>query len=746
MAALVDESAFMDDENENLIAESDVLEVDSLWDQNDTTETASEGEDEDEAEDVFELDKEKQVVVFDSFQDTFEKANSAANKYRTSIMFNVTFIAPVKHQPSRPPRDLRALPAPPPVPAVKKTSSNLGASHSNSSSALKPEFKYDVNSLPPPPAVPPKRDSGGSGASSPKGGSFLGTKPKGPAPVPPQKPVALPDANPPTNGTSKPATSSYPTPTTTSAPKIIPSASKPPPPVPGSQPAPVTATDGTRRPTRPPPPVPAISKIAQAPSSRQSAQLVKTKKGYTIKSVKAQAAQLEQQMSTKTLRTRGLTGQPPHPEVAEPQPSTSPSTPAPVATQANNNTTTTAPAKEAPKAKPKPPPKYVKHQVQAEYDPTTGEFSGLPKQLHETLKTSGISKEEVKKAPAEVIKVLAFEQNWNRGVVDNPEVAAPVPLPDNSAIPVTDFDQLQKMTNPGDPLDLFKDFKRIGQGSFGEVFLGTHIKSGERLAIKKMTVTPRNLKYIISEIHIQHHSQHPNIVSYKGSYLLGTELWVTMEYMPLGDLASLIYLLKSPNSKYMPEHLISFVTHETLKALSFIHTNHRIHRDIKSDNILIGPKGEVKLADFGNAIQLTQQRQKRATFCGTCYWMAPEVITKREYDQKVDVWSLGIMLMEMAEGDPPYMELSTTKALFLISTQGVPPLKESRWSKAMQDFLALCVVMDQSKRVSSPELLQHPFFANPGSQKQFYDFVQATLKNKNTQTQNLPGQEGCTIL
>jgi serine/threonine protein kinase len=280
--------------------------------------------------------------------------------------------------------------------------------------------------------------------------------------------------------------------------------------------------------------------------------------------------------------------------------------------------------------------------------------------------------------------------------------------------------------------------------AYGEVYRATNSQTNEQVALKKMLVTNGNLKYVISEIWIQRNSSpHPNIVAFKGAYLVESELWVAMEYMQSKDLANLLFIMKQ-HKKMMPEKLIAFVIMECLKGLSYIHTNHRMHRDIKSDNIMLGSKGEVKLADFGNATQLTAKNNRRATYCGTPYWMAPEVINHEEYGPGVDVWSLGIMLMEMAEWDPPYMEEPTTKALFLISTKGVPPLQDKRiWSKEMHEFLALCVIMDPKKRPPAIELLQHPFLINAGNGKELADFVQSVTKlDKNLEEQS----EGCTLL
>ncbi len=166
----------------------------------------------------------------------------------------------------------------------------------------------------------------------------------------------------------------------------------------------------------------------------------------------------------------------------------------------------------------------------------------------------------------------------------------------------------------------------------------------------------------------------------------------------------------------MPESLIALLCRDTLRGLAYIHSGYRIHRDIKSDNILLSDDGLVKIADFGYAAELSREKLKRNTIVGTPYWMAPELIKGSKYDQRVDVWSLGIMAMEMAEGEPPYMEFPPLRALFLISTKGIPPLREpSRWSDSMTDFISNCLILDLKSRPTSDSLISDPFLLRAGS-------------------------------
>jgi len=266
---------------------------------------------------------------------------------------------------------------------------------------------------------------------------------------------------------------------------------------------------------------------------------------------------------------------------------------------------------------------------------------------------------------------------------------------------------LHDLVSKDDPQQLYLNPKKVGEGAAGEVFLAHRAMTGEKVAIKKLPLSAQNMKLITAEIHIMKESQHPNVVAYYDSYVVENRLWVAMEYMGGGCLTE---ILEQFDALRMDESQIAWVCQETLKGLSYIHSMHRIHRDIKSDNMLIGTAGEVKIADFGYAAQLTQQKEKRNTIVGTPYWMAPELIRGQNYDVKVDIWSLGIMLMEMAEGEPPYMEFPPLRALFLITTKGIPDLKSpSSWSAEFRDFTVRALEKDAEKRPSADELLRHPF-------------------------------------
>ncbi|MCJ1351063.1 MAG: signal transducing kinase of the PAK [Icmadophila ericetorum] len=265
--------------------------------------------------------------------------------------------------------------------------------------------------------------------------------------------------------------------------------------------------------------------------------------------------------------------------------------------------------------------------------------------------------------------------------------------------------RLNAICSPGDPTRMYRNLNKIGQGASGGVYTANEVATNRCVAIKQMNLEQQPKKdLIINEILVMKDSKHKNIVNYMDSFLVKGDLWVIMEYMEGGSLTDVVTF------NIMSEGQIAAVCRETLNGLQHLHSKGVIHRDIKSDNILLSMDGNIKLTDFGFCAQINESQSKRSTMVGTPYWMAPEVVTRKDYGRKVDIWSLGIMAIEMIEGEPPYLTESPLRALYLIATNGTPKIKdEQNLSPIFKDFLVLALKVDPEKRASAHDLLRHQF-------------------------------------
>ena len=278
-----------------------------------------------------------------------------------------------------------------------------------------------------------------------------------------------------------------------------------------------------------------------------------------------------------------------------------------------------------------------------------------------------------------------------------------------------------------DPNLEYKILRKIGTGSSGSIFMVEKFATSEPLAVKMLNPSGSHERsLILNEILLTQNSTHPNIIVYHDCYDY-TGIWIIEELMAC-SLTDLI--LDRPEQ--IPEDIIGYVLYEVLKGLHFLHSKNRIHRDIKSDNILISAQGEIKIADLGYAAQLGRDRQDRSTFAGTLLWMPPEILKRENYGVKIDIWSLGIVGVELAEGEPPYYVKVQRDVVQSILNQDSYTLKEpEKWSSEYVDFLNRALVKEPQHRASCQELLNHQFIQNSQHNREaFIEYFHEWVANR----------------
>ncbi|XP_054712298.1 serine/threonine-protein kinase PAK mbt-like isoform X2 [Uloborus diversus] len=270
---------------------------------------------------------------------------------------------------------------------------------------------------------------------------------------------------------------------------------------------------------------------------------------------------------------------------------------------------------------------------------------------------------------------------------------------------------LQMVVSAGDPRENLENFIKIGEGSTGIVCIASEKSTGRQVAVKKMDLHKQQRRELLfNEVVIMRDYHHPNIVEMFDSFLVGDELWVVMEFLEGGALTDIV------THSRMDEEQIATVCKQCLKALAFLHSQGVIHRDIKSDSILLANDGRVKLSDFGFCAQVSNELPNRKSLVGTPYWMAPEVISRLPYGPEVDIWSMGIMVIEMVDGEPPFFNEPPLQAMRRIRDMPPPKLKNThKVSPRLQGFLEKMLVRDPSQRATACELLQHPFLMQAGA-------------------------------
>ncbi|XP_064260794.1 serine/threonine-protein kinase PAK 3-like [Passer domesticus] len=297
-------------------------------------------------------------------------------------------------------------------------------------------------------------------------------------------------------------------------------------------------------------------------------------------------------------------------------------------------------------------------------------------------------------------------EKWSRGNLfisrADPAAAQQQEIKDDS------LELLRKIVNMENPTMKYTELDYIGSGTFGDVCRALNNATGGEVAIKKIDLQGLRKKELkVNGLMVMKMNRNPHLVKYLDSYLVDDQFWLVMEYMDGGTLSNVI------SKCYLSEDEMAAISRECLRALDFLHSNHMIHRDVKSRNILLRTNGSVKLGDFGLFAQLPPEQSRRSSMAGTSGWMAPEVVTGQPYGPKVDIWSFGIVGIEMVEREVPCWNETPGTPQLMIATGGKQKLRQPNlFSPCLRDFLSCCLQTDEARRWSAKNLLQHPFITS----------------------------------
>lgn len=389
-------------------------------------------------------------------------------------------------------------------------------------------------------------------------------------------------------------------------------------------------------------------------------------------------------------------------------------------------------------------PHHFQHKTHVKVDPTnpTG-FAGLPREWEIMLKHSGINRDMALKNPDELLDVLQVSHDKKY----NPHRLVDYHFKQIKMAEATHVDKnLLKNWEPNfinaNPLQTFSNVVKIGEGSSGSVYRAYDPDRKVPVAIKRVIPkSEEDLTLFKFEVAVMSSAFHHNLIKCHAAYKLGDSLFIVMELADAGSLTDVLYFLND-RRMHLNEPEIAFVCREVLQGLASLHGIKRIHRDIKSDNTLVTRDGQVKIADFGFAAQLTSKENKRNTVIGTPFWMAPEVCRGNNYDAKVDVWSTGVLAIECAEGAPPLLHETQMKAMFIIATEGPPKLKRpAEWTEDFHDFISKCTKLDPSERSSATEMLKHPFLLRAADRNHMAKIFSVVANFRESESQKISACE-----